>query len=107
MFASLSGWLIRGRSPVSRKRQILARFVERRDPVAFEAIVSRHGPMVLSVCRQMLRDVNDVDDAFQATFVILITKAPVSVNPSGSAPGFMASLFASLFERGNGIDPAS
>jgi RNA polymerase sigma factor (sigma-70 family) len=55
--------------------QVLARFVERGDPVAFESIVTRYGPMVLSVCRQMLRDANDVDDAFQATFLILIQKA--------------------------------
>ena len=38
------------------ERQVVARFVEQRDPVAFEAIVARHGPMVLSVCRQTLRD---------------------------------------------------
>ncbi len=57
------------------ERQLLARFVERGDPVAFEALVVRHGPPVLSVCRHMLRDANDVDDAFQATFVILFEKA--------------------------------
>ena len=55
--------------------ELVARFVDRRDPIAFEAIVSRHGPMVLSVCRVMLADANDVDDAFQATFAILIEKA--------------------------------
>ncbi len=57
------------------ERQVLARFVERGDPVAFEALVVRHGPLVLSVCRQMLRDANDVDDAFQATFLVLFEKA--------------------------------
>jgi RNA polymerase sigma factor (sigma-70 family) len=57
------------------ERQVLERFAERGDPVAFEAIVTRHGPMVYTVCRQMLRDPNDVDDAFQATFIILIKKA--------------------------------
>ncbi len=57
------------------ERQVLARFVDHRDPVAFEAIITRHGPMVLTVCRQTLRDVNDVDDAFQATFLILVQKA--------------------------------
>jgi hypothetical protein len=55
--------------------QVLARFVERGDPLAFEAIVVRYGPMVLSVCRQVLGDANDVDDALQATFVTLIRKA--------------------------------
>ena len=57
------------------ERQVLERFAERGDPVAFEAIVTRHGPMVYTVCRQMLRDPNDVDDAAQATFLILIKKA--------------------------------
>ena len=55
--------------------QLLERFVTRRDEVAFEALVARHGPMVLGVCRQVLRDPNDVDDAFQATFLVLVKKA--------------------------------
>ncbi len=55
--------------------QLLDRFITRRDDAAFAALVSRHGPMVLGVCRQLLRDPNDVDDAFQATFLILVRKA--------------------------------
>ena len=66
--------------------QVLARFAERGDPVAFEAIVVRYGPMVLSVCRQMLRDTNDVDDAFQATFLILIQKASGLKQPEKLGP---------------------
>ena len=54
---------------------LLERFLETRDDVAFEAIVARHGPMVLSVCRQILGDPHDVEDAFQATFLILLRKA--------------------------------
>jgi len=69
-----------------RERDVLARFVEDRDPIAFKAIVTRHGPMVLSVCRQMLRDANDVDDAFQATFVILIKKAGSLRQPDRLGP---------------------
>jgi RNA polymerase sigma factor (sigma-70 family) len=68
------------------EQQVLARFVERGDPVAFEAIVVRYGPMVLSVCRQILRDANDVDDAFQATFVILIRKAAGLKQPEKLGP---------------------
>ena len=55
--------------------QLLERFAARRDEAAFEALVARHGPMVLSVCRGTLRDPNDADDAFQATFLILAKKA--------------------------------
>ena len=39
---------------------------------AFEALVTRHGPMVLRVCRNVLRDLDDAQDAFQATFIVLV-----------------------------------
>ena len=55
--------------------QLLDRFVATRDEVAFGAIVARHGPMVLGVCRGVLDDPHDVEDAFQATFLILVKKA--------------------------------
>ncbi len=55
--------------------ELLARFLASGDESAFEAILVRHGPMVLGVLRRLLRDPNDVDDAFQATFVILVRKA--------------------------------
>jgi RNA polymerase sigma factor (sigma-70 family) len=68
------------------ERQVIARFVESSDPVAFEAIVRRHGPMVFSLCRQLLRDPNDVDDAFQATFLILLKKARTLRQPERLGP---------------------
>jgi RNA polymerase sigma factor (sigma-70 family) len=55
--------------------QLLDRFRLRRDESAFEAIVARHGPMVLGVCRGVLRDSPEVDDAFQAAFLVLVKKA--------------------------------
>jgi RNA polymerase sigma factor (sigma-70 family) len=55
---------------------LLRRYVYARDEAAFEALLRRHGPMVLGVCRRLLSDGEDVDDAFQATFLILVRKAP-------------------------------
>ncbi len=54
--------------------ELLERFLTQRDAEAFESLVGRHGPMVLSVCRGMLRDAHDAEDAFQATFLILVKK---------------------------------
>ena len=55
--------------------QLLNRYVTRRDESAFEALVARHGPMVLGVCRGMLTDPHAVEDAFQATFLVLVRRA--------------------------------
>ncbi len=55
--------------------QLLERYLERQDEVAFEALVARHGPMVLGVCRRMLASPSDVEDAFQATFLVLVRRA--------------------------------
>ena len=55
--------------------QLLNRFATRRDEAAFAAILARHGPMVLAVCRGVLRDPFDAEDAFQATFLVLARKA--------------------------------
>jgi RNA polymerase sigma factor (sigma-70 family) len=54
---------------------LLDRFVMHRDEAAFEAIVARHGPMVLGVCRRVLDDPDDIEDVFQATFLVLVRKA--------------------------------
>jgi RNA polymerase sigma factor (sigma-70 family) len=57
------------------ERQLLKSFVTANDPEAFRVLIERHGPMVLAVCRAVLRDQHDVEDAFQDTFLVLAKRA--------------------------------
>ena len=56
--------------------------------LAFDALVERHGPMVLRVCRRLLDDPNDADDAFQATFLVLLRRAR-SIRERGSLAAWL------------------
>src|SRR5262245_54896381 len=56
-------------------RDLLERFHARQDHTAFHSLLHRHGPMVLDVCRGVLGDGPDAEDAFQASFLILAQKA--------------------------------
>src|SRR5438309_1864582 len=72
---SLVAGLIRRLSPDERPKddsdqELLRRFLDGHDEAAFEAVLRRHGPMVLSVCRSVLDNTADADDAFQATFFV-------------------------------------
>ena len=55
--------------------ELLGRFVSDRDQAAFELLLWRHGLMVLNVCRDVVHDEHDAEDAFQATFLALVRKA--------------------------------
>ncbi|MBM3982699.1 MAG: sigma-70 family RNA polymerase sigma factor [Planctomycetes bacterium] len=74
--------LVRAASPPGTDADLLGRFVTARDAGAFAELVSRHGPMVLGVCRRALGDTPDADDAFQAVWLVLVRKAE-TVSPRG------------------------
>jgi RNA polymerase sigma factor (sigma-70 family) len=61
--------------------QLLDDYISRGEEAALEALVRRHGPMVWGVCRRVLRNHHDAEDAFQATFLVLVRKAASIASP--------------------------
>jgi RNA polymerase sigma factor (sigma-70 family) len=65
--------------------ELLQRFAVQREETAFTALMHRHGPMVLGVCQSILQDTHDAEDAFQATFLVLVRKAKGIGKPASVA----------------------
>jgi DNA-directed RNA polymerase specialized sigma24 family protein len=75
MLGCLREATVRGNLNRLPDRELLDRFVARQDSAAFEVLIARYGPLVWKVCRRVLPELATAEDAFQATFLVLVHKA--------------------------------
>jgi RNA polymerase sigma factor (sigma-70 family) len=68
------------------ERELLERFIAENDEDAFRTLIERHGPMVLGVCRSVLGEPHDAEDAFQNTFLALVQNAGTIRNRDSLGP---------------------
>src|SRR5690348_9499544 len=83
---------------VSSDQQLLESFLTQRSESSFAALVRRHGPMVMGVCRRVLRHTQDAEDAFQATFLLLARRAG-SIRKRESVGSFLHGVAYFMAER--------
>src|SRR5262245_4173052 len=82
--------------------QLLERYLNHREDAAFAALVRRHGPMVMNVCRRVLGNDHDAEDAFQASFLVLVRKA-ASVEPREQVGNFLYGVAHTTALRAKGL----
>ncbi len=85
---TLLSHLLRLSVPADPDATLLTRWIEQRDQQAFAALMARHGPMVLGVCRRLLGDMQEAEEVFQAVFLVLSRQASRLRQPE-SLPGFL------------------
>ena len=81
--------------------QLLEAYISRRDEAALAALVQRHGPMVWGVCRRVLSNYHDAEDAFQATFLVLVRGGVDLPHRSYSPTGSRVAHQTAIKARGN------
>lgn len=94
----LNRTLLTGESATLPDAELVRRFVERRDEVAFAVLVRRYGMLVLGVCRRLLRHEQDAEDAFQATFLVLARDAS-SVERAGAIGNWLYGVAANISRK--------
>ena len=90
--------LSRGPANLRSDAELLARFVDSRDQTAFEVLIERHMPGVRAACRGWLRSPADIDDAAQATFLILVQRA-ASIRERAALGGWLYRVATNVARR--------
>jgi RNA polymerase sigma factor (sigma-70 family) len=85
--------------------ELLERFLARREETSFAILVQRHGPMVLGVCRRVLKDAHAAEDAFQAAFLVLVRRS-ASIRKRGSLASWLHGVAQRIARRARAQEAA-